>query len=261
MRVYLRQGGGFLAELTVFGYRPGNSLLHRLDPRTKLAGVAVCGLVGVAGALPATALTGLLILVLLQRAGVGPRQWAKDLRIFWLMLAMVFIARALTGAGPPLVQIVGTGPTTEGMAAGAMICLRLAVVALAGVGLSVATRPSELEAAVQRVLRPVPFVPERRLATMLGLVVRFLPDVLREARLTREAQAARGVELRKNPLARMALFAVPMLRRTFARADRLALAMEARCYSDRRTGPELRAGLRDGICLFGLGALCLLSLL
>ncbi len=247
--------------MSAFEYRPGRSLLHRLDPRTKLAAVAVFALIGLAAAMPVLAASGILIVWTLRQAGVGARQWAVDLRIFWMMLFFIFAVRAMTGSGPALVEVGGIGITSEGLAEGGMICLRLSIVALAGIGVSGTTRPSEVEAAVQMILRPVPFVPEKRAATILGLVVRFLPEVLREARLTKEAQMARCVEQRKNPIARLYLFAFPLLRRIFARADRLAMAMEARCYSDNRTGPALSAGPADGMAAAALLALLLLSFL
>ena len=250
-----------MAELSALGYRPGGSLLHGLDPRTKLAAVAVFALIGAVASLSVLAVSGISILLALWRAGVGPRQWVRDLRVFWLMLLFLLAVRALTGSGPALVEVFGIGVTTQGLAEGGMICLRLSIVALAGIGVSATTRPSEIEAAVQAILRPVPFVPEKRAATILGLVVRFLPEVLREARLTKEAQMARCVEQRKNPIARLFLFAVPLLRRIFARADRLAMAMEARCYSVNRTGPTLCAGKKDALCLVVLMLVGLFSLL
>jgi len=247
--------------LSAFQYRTGGSLLHGLDPRTKLAAAAVFALIGMAASLPVLAVSGISIVWALWRAGVGPRHWVRDLRIFWMMLLFLFAVRAVTGSGPALVQIGSLKVTAQGLAEGGMICLRLWIVALAGIGVSAATRPSEIEAAVQALLRPVPFVPEKRVATILGLVVRFLPEVLREVRLTKEAQMARCVEQRKNPITRLYLFAVPLLRRIFARADRLAMAMEARCYSDNRTGPVLSAGPADGLTAAALGALLLLLLL
>jgi energy-coupling factor transporter transmembrane protein EcfT len=176
----------------------------------------------------------------------------------WVLLLFVLVARGLSSGETVLVRVGPLSLSAEGLAEGGEICLRLWFVALAGIGISATTSPGGIEAAVRMLLAPVPFVPEKQLATMLGLVVRFLPEVLQEAQLTREAQTARCIEKRKNPLTRLSLFAVPLLRRIFARANRLALAMEARCYSQNRTGPESTAGFRDALAI---GVLVLFSLL
>ena len=80
---------------------------------------------------------------------------------------------------------------------------------------------------------------------MIGLIIRFLPYILDQAKATADAQRARGVENRKNPIYRLIKFVVPLVRRTFENADNLAVAMEARCYSENRTDPELLSGRYD----------------
>jgi energy-coupling factor transporter transmembrane protein EcfT len=119
------------------------------------------------------------------------------------------------------------------------------------------TRSAEIRTAVVWFLRPVPWIPAARVGTMIGLLVRFLPEVLRTARETAAAQRARGIENRKNPVYRLTRLAVPLMRKTFLRADRLALAMTARCYSEDRTDPELRAGPGDRAILLTAVAVCL----
>jgi energy-coupling factor transporter transmembrane protein EcfT len=130
-------------------------------------------------------------------------------------------------------------------------------VVLLGLLLVSTTRASQIKAAVEWFLTPVPGIPEKRVGTMISLLLRFLPLFLHQARQTADAQRARGIENRKNPLKRLTLFALPLLRRTFIQADRLALAMEARCYTDDRTGPRLSAAARDWLSLAAVAAACL----
>jgi biotin transport system permease protein len=70
---------------------------------------------------------------------------------------------------------------------------------------------------------------------MIGLIMRFVPVILDQAKETSKAQRVRGVENRKNPVYRLIKLAIPLIRRTFESADKLAVAMEARCYSENRT--------------------------
>jgi energy-coupling factor transporter transmembrane protein EcfT len=236
-------------------------VLHGLDPRTKLVGLAMIGVMGLAADLCVLAASGILLVGMLWQAEIGPGKWIRDFKVFWVLLLFVLIARALTAPGTVLFQIGEIAVTVEGFAEGGLICLRLWMVALAGVGLAATTSPSGIEAALRHLLAPLPLVPEKRVATMLGLLVRFLPEVLEQARRTREAQTARCIEYRKNPVRRLSMFAISLLRAVFVRADRLSLAMEARCYSENRSVPRLAAGRRDAAAGCVLACLVLLSFL
>jgi len=85
--------------------------------------------------------------------------------------------------------------------------------------------------------------------------------IFQQAKETLDAQRARGVENRKNPVYRLVKLGIPVLRRTFERADKLASAMEARCYSENRTDSLLSSGVRDWISLVGVVCLCLIIIL
>jgi len=91
---------------------------------------------------------------------------------------------------------------------------------------------------------------------MIGLIIRFLPMILDQARATAEAQRSRGMENRKNPVFRLIKFAVPLLRRTFENADRLAVAMDARCFNEERTEPELISRPADWAALSVVLCIC-----
>jgi len=73
------------------------------------------------------------------------------------------------------------------------------------------------------------------------------------------AQRARAVENRKNPIYRLTKFVIPFIRRTFESADRLALAMEARGYTENRTQPQFSIRIRDWIALAGAAGFCCLA--
>jgi energy-coupling factor transporter transmembrane protein EcfT len=91
---------------------------------------------------------------------------------------------------------------------------------------------SDIRGAVEWFLRPLPWISARKVGTMIGLLMRFIPVILTQARENADAQRARAVENRKNPIYRMRRLGMPLLRRTFLLADRLVMAMEARCYGD-----------------------------
>jgi energy-coupling factor transporter transmembrane protein EcfT len=241
-----------VAELTAFDYRPGASLLHRLDVRMKLALVAVFSAgslyVGLAGA----AVLGAFLVGVCLWSGASPAVHAGGLRWLAGLLLFVFAARALSTDGSVVLAVGPAAVTREGLADGLLTSLRLAVVFLIGAVFAATTRASAVKAGVQWYLKPLPLVPAERVGTMLGLLVRFVPLMFAQVAAVSEAQRARGLEHRR-PLRRMVLAILPAMRRVFEVSDRLALAMEARCYSESRTPPELAACRRDwtslGCCL------------
>jgi energy-coupling factor transporter transmembrane protein EcfT len=127
-----------------------------------------------------------------------------------------------------------------------MVCWRLLLVVFMGILLMATTRTADIRAALVWLLRPVPLVNEKMAATMVGLVVRFLPVILYQAAEISDAQRARGIERRKNPMVRLMRFTLPLFRRVFLSADELAVAMHARCYSEHRTLRQLAFSRLDG---------------
>ena len=229
----------------LISFRSGDSSLHRLDVRVKFAGFAVLSLAILAyGPLP-LALISFFTVILLRHAGLSPGRILVELRFFMLLLMLVIAARAMSTPGAPLVDIPWLPVSREGAYAGALTAWRLFLVAVLGLVFVVTTRPSAVKAAVVYFLKPFPRLPAARIGTMLGLQLRFIPLVFRQAEATLDAQRARGIENRRNPAYRMTCFVVPFLRRLFMAADRLTDAMEARCYTDQRTESVLTARKSD----------------
>ena len=246
-----------MAELTPFGFVVGTSLLHRLDARFK-----ILFLIGLSLASINAHFDGLAVLTLVLAGSLFfcRIQWKsawRELRYFLILLAMVFAARVLSTGGSPAITIWMITISLPGLTTAALVCWRLAFVVLLGLAFVATTRPAEIRAAVQWFLKPVPLVSEKKVAAMMGLILRFIPVILNQARETAEAQKARGVENRKNPVYRLAKIGFPVMRRTFERADDLASAMEARCFTENRTNPELSAHWRDWVAMGAVVCLCM----
>jgi energy-coupling factor transporter transmembrane protein EcfT len=156
----------------------------------------------------------------------------------------------LTTPGSVLVEWQFLTLTRPGLITGIRICWRLFIIALLGFLFVYTTRSSDIKAAVEWYLKPFGFIPAKQIAMMMGLIMRFIPVILNQAKETAAAQRARCVENRKNPYYRLKWLGVPLIRRTFEQADRLIVAMEARCYSENRTDPVLCSTRKDWIALF-----------
>lgn len=226
----------------MFRYDPGDSLGHRLDPRAKLAVQAGFAAAAFAHATPRglAGLTGVAALAL---------AWCRLSPVD--ALAAVRPALPLLLAGPAL-EAARLGPpwVAPADAVDPALASYRAVLLLALAAAYARTTPvRESEAAVAWL---VPGRPGRALAVGVGLVFRFLPALRADLRRSRDAMRARlGTE--RPVRERAALLATGGLRRALGRADRLALAMRARCLSWNPTPPRLAASRADAVAA-GLAA-------
>ncbi len=248
-----------MAELTAFAYQPGTSILHLIDVRMKLALVAAASLIGLRLDFAALGLMALPLLAVAAGCRPSLRIQPGELRWIALLLAFVFVARVLSTEGATVFSLMAFDITREGLREGSLVCLRLALVIMLGSLLMATTRSAAIKAGVQWFLKPLPFISAERVGTMLGLLVRFIPVIFEEVSRTSDAQRARAVENLRNPIRRAVKLGIPIMSRIFERSDQLALAMEARCYSEFPTHPVLKAGLRDwGVFVLGCGWLAAL---
>ena len=247
-----------MAEAVAFQFQPGRSILHRFDPRFKTVGLLVlspCILmarpVGLAG-------LSICLLGLVLWSGLNWRSAIYDLRYFGLVLAAVFLSRAIFTPGQSIFSMGDVRVTVPGLLAGGLYCWRLILVTIIGLMYAATTRSREIRAAITWIMAGIPGVPEKRVGTMVGLLVRMLPMVLDQVRQTQTAQRARCAECRKNPYTRLIRLAIPTLRRIFRQADHLAVAMAARCYQEAATPPAMAIRTLDRWGMGSLVGLCLL---
>ncbi len=249
-----------MAELSEFGFRPGLSFLHRLDARFKLLFLLLLSLSILRAEFRGLVFFTALFLFCILRIRISLISLIKEMRYFLLLLFFVFAARALTVPGEKIFQYWQISLSRQGILEGCLVCWRLFAVVLLGLCFISTSRPSEIRGAAEYMLRPVPLIPEKRVGIMLSLLIRFIPLILNQAKETAEAQRARGIEQRKNPVYRLMKFSIPFLRRIFEEADGLVTAMEARCYSENRTPPEYKAGKEEWIFLLLAGFVCAMVL-
>jgi len=241
-----------LGELTTIGYSPGESALHRLDPRTKQALLVGISLVSVWGGFVFLATLSFLLLLSFRAAGLRVTTLLREIRYFLFFLLFVFAVRALT-----LEQSWIPSVSMQKGVSAMVVCWRLLSIVLMGILLVATTRTAHIRASMIWYLKPAPFVNEKMAATMVGMVVRFIPMILFRANEVSDVFRSRGIERRKKPLFRLISFTIALFRRVFLDADTFALAMQARCYDERRTVPALRFSRIDGMVVIGAMCLCL----
>ncbi len=238
-----------MAELIVLSYRPGTSYLHKLDIRCKLFVLLLINFLSFKATSQFLGLISILLVGLYIWQKIPLKSTLFQTRLFFLLLLFVFCSRSVFTPGDPLFKIADIVVTQQGVVSGAFYCWRLLVVLIGGILLISTSQTLEIKTAIQWFLKPIPLVPEKRVAMMISLMIRFLPLILEQADEISDAQKARGIERVKNPVRRLSLFTIPLLRKFLNTADRLILAMESRCYSEQRTDPELKFSRNDIIVL------------
>ncbi len=215
-------------------YEPGGSLAHGLDPRSKLAVQVAFATAALVYTTPRglAALTG-LVAGMLAAARTSPLWALRELRF---VLPFVVTAPLLEGA------TLGSPWFVAGDAAApALASYRIVLVLLVTAAFVRSTPVRDTRAAFQWL---VPGRPGQFLGTGAALVFRFLPVLQADVGRIRDAHRSRLGDER--PLAeRISLLSVAAINRAFRRADRLALALQARCFAWNPTLPALRFGRRD----------------
>lgn len=230
-------------------YVPGDSVAHRLDPRTKLGLQIAFATAAFASTTPRELLwlTGVGALGL-GAARTRPIQALLAFRFPLLLLVAAPVLEGLTLGAPWFSPAEARAP--------AIAAYRVVLILLVSAAYVQSTPVRETRAAIEWL---VPGRVGRFLGVGTGLVLRSLPLLRSDLRRTRDAARARLGERRRIDR-RMRVVALVGLRRAFARADRLALALRCRCFSWNPTGPALRFGRLDGVGWAVVGGLVALAL-
>ncbi|OQA30157.1 MAG: Energy-coupling factor transporter transmembrane protein EcfT [Betaproteobacteria bacterium ADurb.Bin341] len=160
------------------------------------------------------------------------RALLREFRFWLLLLVFLFFFQALLTPGARLESLSWAPVSEEGLILGGLTCWRLGLILGYAVLFTAVTRPRELRDALIWLLRPIPFIPERRIGLMVSLTLRFFSRTLDQSEEVRLANRARLGDQRKNPVRRIKCLTLPVLRRALQEADEVAFALAARGYRE-----------------------------
>lgn len=160
------------------------------------------------------------------------KQLLRELRFWIIFLFILFLFQVVFTSGERLPSFSWLPVSKEGILLGGLTCWRLGLILGFAILFTAVTRPRELRDALIWLLRPIPFLPERRIGLMVSLVLRFFSRTLDQAEEVHLANKARLGDQKKNPIRKMASLALPVLRRSMLEAEEVTFALAARGYRD-----------------------------
>ena len=226
-----------LKDVTLGQYFPGETSVHKLDPRTKLVLVIVyiVALFLAKGA-ASYALVAACLLAVIGISKIHLKVIVKSLKPLLLIIVLTALLNLFYGSGEPLVQFWIFKITKEGIENAVFMVLRIALLVAGTFMLTYTTSPIALTDGLESLLGPLKKLgaPVHELAMMMCIALRFIPTLIEETDKIMSAQKARGADFESGNLLSRAKALIPILVplfiSAFRRADELATAMECRCY-------------------------------
>ena len=228
-----------LKDITLGQYFPGTTVLHRLDPRTKLVGtVAYIVALFLAKHLISYLILMLVLAALIAVSRVGLKAIVRGMKPIFIIIVITAVLNLFytPGSGAPLVQFWIFKIYPEGIWTAIFMILRIFMLISCTFLLTYTTSPIMLTDGLERLLSPFKKVhlPVHELAMMMSIALRFIPTLIEETDKIMSAQKARGADFETGNIFRRAKALIPILVplfvSAFRRADELATAMECRCY-------------------------------
>ncbi|MFR2564739.1 MAG: energy-coupling factor transporter transmembrane component T family protein [Anaerovoracaceae bacterium] len=226
-----------IRDITLGQYYPGNSWIHRLDPRVKILATilyivalfVVKDFIGFA-----TAFVGLVAVTAISKVPVS--FILRGLKPVFLIILFTFVINMFMIKGEVLVSLWFLEITREGLRTAVFMGVRLVLLIIGSSLLTLTTKPISLTDGIEALLSPFRRfgLPAHELAMMMTIALRFIPTLLEETDKIMKAQQARGADFESGNIINRAKALIPILVPLFISAFRiaqeLAMAMEARCY-------------------------------
>ena len=226
-----------LKDITLGQYFPVDSVVHRLDPRTKLLMlIAFIVLIFVINSPACYVLAILFTLLSMMLTKVPVKMYLKSIKPLWFIVIFTALLNMFLTKGTYIVKWGNVGITEEGLVLAVKMALRLVMLLCSSAVLTYTTSPIELTDGMEKLLKPFAKIglPAHELAMMMSIAIRFIPTLIEETEKIMKAQQARGASFDTGSLFERAKALIPMLVplfiSAFRRADDLAMAMESRCY-------------------------------
>lgn len=246
-----------IRDITLGQYYPEQSVIHRLDARTKILGTLLYIIeVFLVNSFAGFGLVILALGILIGISRVPVRFIFKGLKAVVFIILLTFVLNLFMFDGTVLWYWKFLTVTYEGLYRSCFMALRLILLIIGTSMLTLTTKPMELTDGLEKLLKPFNRLglPSHEIALMMSIALRFIPTLLEETDKIMKAQQARGADFESGNLMQrvknMIPILIPLFVGSFRIAQDLALAMEARCYHGgvgRTRMKEIVFSRRDGV--------------
>jgi energy-coupling factor transport system permease protein len=255
-----------LKDITLGQYFPGDTFVHRLDPRVKL----ICVVLYIIALFCAKYFVtyGIMLLFLITAVAVSKvrlKSILNGLKPVFIIVIITAVLNLFYTPGDPLVTFWIFTITRQGIRTAFFMVIRIIMLIIGTFLLTYTTSPIALTDGLESLLNPLKKIklPIHELAMMMSIALRFIPTLIEETDKIMSAQKARGADFETGSLMKRARallpLLVPLFISAFRRADELAVAMECRCYhggKGRTRMRQLKFAFGDYVTLFAGLALC-----
>ena len=251
-----------IKDITIGQYFPGDSVIHKMDPRMKiiLTVVYIAALFVVKNFL-GFLLTGGLLIIIMLISKIPVKTVFRGIKPLLFIIIFTAFFNIFYGTGASVFPGIGWLAWLKwgGLINAAFMVIRIVLLITGTSFMTYTTSPVMLTDALERLISPLKYikVPVHELAMMMTIAMRFIPTLIDETEKITNAQKARGADFETGNIIRRAKalipILIPLIVSAFRRAEELADAMECRCYNggDGRTRYKIYSfSLRDYIAAF-----------
>jgi energy-coupling factor transport system permease protein len=242
-----------LKDITIGQFFPGNSIVHRLDPRFKIIITALFIAMLFSAGSVFSAIPGVVFMIFCYIiSGIPIKQMLRSMKPLIPIIAFTSVLNLFFLSGVVIFRLGFIKITADGIDYTIMMIIRITALIGGSSLLTYTTSPISLTDAIESLLSPLKKVhfPVHELAMMMSIALRFIPTLIEETDKIMSAQKARGADMESGGLIRRAKALIPILVplfvSAFGRAMELALAMECRCYRGDEGRTRLKTLKSDG---------------
>lgn len=225
-------------DITLGQFMPGDSFVHKLDPRTKII-LLTAYLIFIFACMNyiSLLLLTLVCLAVIFSTKISFLKYLKSMKVIMFVIILTGIFNLFYGKGEILWQWWIFTITVGGINNAIFVVIRIAVLMLISSVLTYTTSPTDLTDGLERLMKPLNFfhIKSHEIAMMMTIAMRFIPVLLEETDKIMNAQKARGADMESGNLFQRIRALIPVLIPLFVssirRANDLAIAMECRCYN------------------------------
>lgn len=226
-----------ISDITIGQYFPGNSPIHKMDPRMKiLLTIALVVSIFICKNVISLALFIVASIIIIAVSKIPFKVVGKSIKPLAVIILITALLNIFYGKGEPLVELGRLKITQSGIETAIFMAIRIIILVVISSLLTYTTSPTQLTDALERLLKPLKLikVDVHAISMTMTIALRFIPTLVEEVEKIMSAQKSRGAEMDSGGLIHRAKALVPVLIplfvSSFRRANELAYAMECRCY-------------------------------